>query len=68
MKKRRVSILMVFAISLSIAAPSFAKTKGQKQAEVRKNVVLDLYYMRQNDSRSETQHVNAIGASLAFYF
>jgi hypothetical protein len=37
MNKRRVSILMVFAISLSIAAPSFAKTKEQEQAEVRKN-------------------------------
>jgi hypothetical protein len=37
MNKRRVSILMVFAIRLSIAAPSFAKTKEQEQAEVRKN-------------------------------
>ena len=37
MNKRRVSILMVFAISLPIAAPSFAKTKEQKQADVRKN-------------------------------
>ena len=33
-----------------------------------RQIILDLYYMRQNDSRSETQHVNAIGASLAFYF
>lgn len=31
-------------------------------------VILDLYYMRQNDSRSNTAHVNAIGLSLAFHF
>jgi hypothetical protein len=31
-------------------------------------VILDLYYTRQNDSRSSTQHVNALGATLAFYF
>jgi len=34
----------------------------------KRQVILDLYYMRQNDSRSETQHVNGIGAALAFYF
>ena len=34
----------------------------------KRQVILDLYYMRQNDSRSDTQHVNALGASLAFYF
>lgn len=34
----------------------------------KRQVILDLYFMRQNDSRSDTQHVNAIGASLAFYF
>src|ERR1700752_292323 len=34
----------------------------------KRQVILDLYYMRQNDSRSETQHVNPIGAALAFYF
>jgi hypothetical protein len=32
------------------------------------HVILDLYYLRQNDSRSDTQHVNAIGAALALYF
>ena len=34
----------------------------------KRQVILDLYYMRQNDTRSETQHVNGIGAALAFYF
>jgi len=34
----------------------------------KRQVILDLYYTRQNDSRSNTQHVNAIGASLAFHF
>lgn len=31
-------------------------------------IIFDLYYTRQNDSRSATQHVNALGAALAFYF
>lgn len=34
----------------------------------KRQVILDLYYTRQNDSRSSTQHVNALGAALAFYF
>jgi len=34
----------------------------------KRQVILDLYYTRQNDSRSSTQHVNALGASLALYF
>lgn len=34
----------------------------------KRQVILDLYYVRQNDSRSEIQHVNGIGAALAFYF
>jgi hypothetical protein len=34
----------------------------------KRQVILDLYYTRQNDSRSEIQHVNSIGAVLAFYF
>jgi len=34
----------------------------------KRQVILDLYYMRQNDSRSDIQHVNAIGAALTFYF
>jgi hypothetical protein len=34
----------------------------------KRQVILDLYYMRQNDSRSDIQHVNAIGAALGFYF
>ena len=31
-------------------------------------VILDLYYLRQNDSRSDTKHVNAIGVALTLYF
>lgn len=34
----------------------------------KRQIMLDLYFMRQNDSRSSPQHVNALGASLAFYF
>lgn len=34
----------------------------------RRQVILDLYYMRQNDSRSETTHVNAIGMVWAIHF
>ena len=34
----------------------------------KRQVNLDLYYMHQNDSRSNPPHVNALGAALAFYF
>ncbi len=34
----------------------------------KRQIILDLYVMRQNDSRSDAPHVNAIGAVLAFYF
>jgi lipid-binding SYLF domain-containing protein len=37
MNKNRVSIVLMVALTLLIAAPTFAKTKAQKQAEVRKN-------------------------------
>jgi hypothetical protein len=33
-----------------------------------RQVNLDLYYMRQNDSRSSPAHVNAVGAGLIFHF
>jgi hypothetical protein len=31
-------------------------------------VILDLYYLHQNDSRSSPNHINGLGAVLAFYF
>jgi hypothetical protein len=34
----------------------------------KEQVVLNLYYLRQNDSRSSIQHVNAIGMIWEFYF
>jgi hypothetical protein len=34
----------------------------------RKQVILDLYYTKQNDSRSEPNHLHAIGAALAIHF
>ena len=37
MHKPRVSISMMFAMILMVATPSFAKTKEQKQADVRKS-------------------------------
>ena len=37
MNKSRVSIVLMVAMTLLIAAPTFAKTKAQKQAGVRKN-------------------------------
>ena len=40
----------------------------QKLLLPKRQVILDLYYMRQNDSRAEIKHVNAIGAALSFYF
>ena len=34
----------------------------------KRQIILDVYYMRQNDSRSDAAHVNAFGAALSFYF
>ena len=34
----------------------------------RKQVILDLYYTKQNDSRSHPHHVHAIGAGVALHF
>lgn len=34
----------------------------------KRQVILDIYFMRQNDSRSSSPHVNALGAALVFYF
>lgn len=34
----------------------------------KRQIVLDLYYTHQNDSRSSPSHVNGFGAVLAFYF
>lgn len=40
----------------------------RKMVMPKRQVILDLYYLRQNDSRSDTQHVNAIGAALVYHF
>ena len=40
----------------------------RKMVLPKRQIILDLYLMRQNDSRAEIQHVNAIGAALSFYF
>jgi Protein of unknown function (DUF2490) len=34
----------------------------------KRQIILDIYFMRQNDSRSSSPHVNALGAALAFHF
>jgi hypothetical protein len=34
----------------------------------RSQVILDIYYMHQNDSRSDSPHVNALGMALTFHF
>jgi hypothetical protein len=34
----------------------------------KKQFVLDVYLMRQNDSRSEPHHVNALGMAFNIYF
>jgi hypothetical protein len=39
-----------------------------KMVMPERQIILDVYFMRQNDSRSSSPHVNALGASLAFYF
>jgi len=39
-----------------------------KLLSARKNVVFDFYFMRQNDSRSQPNHVNALGVVTNLYF
>ena len=34
----------------------------------KRQIIVDIYFMRQNDSRSSSPHVNALGASLVFHF
>jgi len=34
----------------------------------KRQVILDLYYMHQNDSRSQPNHTNGVGATLAIHF
>ena len=34
----------------------------------RKQVIIDVYYTRQNDSRSQPRHLHAIGTALAIHF
>lgn len=34
----------------------------------RKQVILDLYYTKQNDSRSQPHHIHAVGVSFALHF
>jgi hypothetical protein len=34
----------------------------------RKQVILDIYYTKQNDSRSQPNHVHAVGATVALHF
>lgn len=40
----------------------------QKMLLHKRQVVLDIYFMKQNDSRSQIPHVRALGAALVFYF
>lgn len=40
----------------------------RKMLVPKRQMILDLYFMRQNDSRSTAQHVKAFGAALSFYF
>jgi hypothetical protein len=39
-----------------------------RQLLPKRGIKLDLYLMRQNDSRASPAHVNALGAGLVFYF
>lgn len=40
----------------------------QKMLLHKRQVVLDIYFMKQNDSRSQASHVKALGAAVVFYF
>ena len=47
---------------------SLRRSSLLKMLMPKRQIILDLYYTRQNDSRSDTAHVNALGVALAFYF
>ena len=34
----------------------------------RKQVILDIYYTKQNNSRAQPNHINAVGPALAIHF
>jgi len=40
----------------------------RKMLLIKRQVILDLYYLHQNDSRATPAHINGLGAVLAFYF
>lgn len=55
-----------YAFGLQIAV-----TRGAPVAKFispKKSMVLDLYFMRQNDSRSQPTHVNALGLTVNLYY
>ena len=39
-----------------------------RELHPRRQVLLDLYYTKQNDSRSQPQHIHAIGAQISLHF
>jgi hypothetical protein len=39
-----------------------------RELKPRKQVILDLYYTKQNDSRSQPHHIHAVGVSLVLHF
>jgi Protein of unknown function (DUF2490) len=42
--------------------------KHERFIDFRKQTVLDIYYLRQNDTRSQPRHLNALGLTFAIYF
>jgi hypothetical protein len=54
-----------YAVGMILA---FRRGPLLKKLQPERGINLDVYLMRQNDSRSSPPHVNALGAALIFYF
>lgn len=58
---------MIAGVQLPLGL-GFAPLREHLASLPRRKLSLDLYYARQNDSRSAPNHVNALGVALAFSY
>ena len=54
--------------AVGVVVPIRRRYAALKMLFPKRDVTLDIYYMRQNDSRSSTPHVNGFGMALGIHF
>lgn len=54
--------------AVGVVVPIRRRYAALKMLFPKRDVTLDIYYMRQNDSRSSTPHVNAFGLAVGIHF